>query len=281
MKLYPNIRLNHHYQVFLVVLLFTFLGCITAQDAKASLVPSNILQRTFNVMALYPDGKDSIGTAFTIEADGRQYLISAKHIFSAEPVAPALKIFMNGTWVEYPYKRIEVQPASVDIAVLALEKQISPLHSITLRTTGMFLSEEVFFLGFPLGLQIDGLQLNNGYPLPLVKHGIISYFSPGAKGEPNLIDAMNVVGFSGGPVVQVKDQNNPTVYGVISGFRAFAREVLQNGKGCNALRQTGKQCDELVFTENTGLTVFYDINYALDAIKKNPIGFLITPDNKK
>lgn len=277
--------LRHARRFVVLAFVCLFLIVLTARGSEAGTVSINVLQRTFNIAAVYPDGKTASGTAFTIEVEGRQYLVSAKHIFSVGANAPGLKIFHNGAWLELPYKRIEVQPESVDIAVLALEKQISPLHPITLTTKGMILSEEVFFLGFPLQLQIDARLINNGFPIPLVKHGIISFFNANSnaysKGEPRLIDAMNVPGFSGGPVVQMKDNKNPVIYGVISGYRSHAREILQSGKGCTELRNAGKLCDDLAFSENTGLTVFYDINYALEAIKKNPIGFELATESKR
>ena len=63
--------------------------------------------------------------------------------------------------------------------------------------------------------------LNKGYPIPLVKHGIISFV--GSSSEVFLIDAINNPGFSGSPVISVDNQQNPTIIGVASGYKAYER----------------------------------------------------------
>jgi S1-C subfamily serine protease len=229
-----------------------------SKPLEAGMVPSNILTRVFSLRI----GSQQ-GTCFTIEVDGRQYLITARHMVSKAPAV--IEILRNEEWVKLPFHLISVEPDKVDIAVLALDKQLSSLLPIQLGIKGSFLSQEVFFVGFPYGLSIDGKLLNSGFPLPLVKHGIISAFE-NSPGEPFLVDGINNPGFSGSPVLIAGLPSNPTVIGVVSGYRFEEQAVFKQNQ------KTG-----LNVQANTGLLIAYSIDYALDAIRKNPIGYRIQP----
>ena len=231
--------------------------CLTTQ---AAMVPSNILQRVFNVKI-----GTSSGTAFTIEVEGRQYLVTAKHVIAASPASTAIEVFRNNKWIKMPYRLINVEPKTVDIAVLAVDRKLSPLLPIQTGIKGAYLSQQVFFAGFPFGLSIDGRRLNSGFPLPLVKHGIISSFENN-RGEPFIVDAISNPGFSGGPVVIAENRTNPTIIGVVSGYRFDEERVYY----------LGKEVKDLSVRPNTGLLIAFSIDYAIDAIKRNPIGFRVS-----
>jgi hypothetical protein len=155
------------------------------------MVPSNIFQRVLHLRVGL-----QIATGFTIEVDERQYLVTAKHVVAGPSLAGGIDIFHDRDWItNIPYQAVIVEPAVVDIAVLALNQQISPLPPITLGIKGAFLSQQVFFVGFPFGLSINGRAVNNGFPLPLVKHGIIAAIAVG-DGEPFLVDGINNPDFS-------------------------------------------------------------------------------------
>ena len=225
----------------------------------AAMVPSNILTRVFSLR--YGDQQ---ATGFTIEVEGRQYLITARHLLLPAPSEGVIEIFHDSNWVKLSFRSIQVEPSTIDIAVLALPQQISSLLPIELGFKETFLSQAIFFVGFPFGLSIDGNTVNRGFPIPLVKHGIISSF--GGTNEPFLIDGINNPGFSGGPIVRVDNKPNPTIIGVVSAYKASQEAVYQ-----------GKSKTDLTIQANTGLLVAFAIDYAIDAIKKNPIGFIIRP----
>ena len=222
------------------------------------MVPSNILQRVFTLRI----GSQQ-GTCFTIEVDGRQYLITAKHILGSSGTPASLEILHEGQWVKLPFRSILVEPSQVDIAVLALNQQLSGLLPIQLGMNNHYLSEEVFFIGFPYGLSYDGKSLNSGFPLPFVKQGIISAFANG-DGEPFFVDGINNPGFSGGPVSIVKSPTNPSIIGVVSGYRFEEQPVYHQNQKIDFNVQV-----------NTGLLIAYSIDYAIAAIKETPIGFTI------
>lgn len=229
-----------------------------SKSSEENMVTSNILQRVFTLRI----GSQQ-GTCFTIEVDGRQYLITAKHILDSSGAHASLEILHERQWVKLNFSSILVEPSQVDIAVLALDRQLSGLLPIQLGIKGHYLSEEVFFTGFPYGLSYDGKSLNSGFPLPFVKRGIISAFANG-EGEPFFVDGINNPGFSGGPVSVVKLPENPSIIGVVSAYRFEEQSVYSQGQ------KTG-----LNVQVNTGLLIAYSIEYAITAIKKNPIGFVI------
>jgi hypothetical protein len=117
----------------------------------------------------------------------------------------------------------------------------------------------VYFLGFPYGLKEDvTADINNDFPLPFVKRGIIASFQ--FFGSPDLatfyIDGHNNPGFSGGPVVALKPTRQAVVIGVVSGYSARSEPVLQ---------RDGKPTS-LFWEYNTGLVLAYPIQHALRLI---------------
>ncbi len=229
------------------------------RNLNAAMVPSNILQRVFTIRV-----GSKQATAFTIEVDDRQYLITARHIFSSSSPT-TIEILHDKKWVAVQVRSLLVEPPTVDIAVLALPQQLSGLMPVQpVGTKGSYLSQDVFFVGFPYGLSIEGHALNSGFPLPLVKHGIIAAFGNG-RGEPFLVDGINNPGFSGGPVVRSEDPKNPTIIGVVSGYRAVHEAVYKEKT----------KTDNLTVQTNTGLLVAFGIEYAIEAIKRNPIGYRV------
>ena len=59
------------------------------------MIPSNVIHRVFKIRY-----GDSAGTAFTIEVEGREYLVTAKHL--AQPLVGngVINVFSNGDWSE-------------------------------------------------------------------------------------------------------------------------------------------------------------------------------------
>jgi hypothetical protein len=222
--------------------------------AGRNMVSSNILTRVFCLRV----GSD-IGSSFTIEVDDHQYLITARHALKALGSGSKVQILQDGTkWRDIEVRPIPVEPESVDIGVLALKEQLSDILSVELSgEKNSYLSQAVFFVGFPYALSIAGHNLNRGFPIPLVKHGIIAALS-GPRGEPFLVDAINNPGFSGGPVVRTENPNKPAIIGVVSAYKASQERVLN------------KEIDTGLTTQaNTGLLVAFSLDYALEAIQKD------------
>ena len=239
--------------IWCVFLFLAFIG-----EAGAGLVSSNILQRVFKIKI----GTEE-GTCFAIEVDGRQYLITARHMLN-NSTSNTANIYHDRQWKSVSFNRIDVEPQTVDIVVLAPDQQIANAAPVQPNgSKGAILSQEVFFVGFPFGLSVDGKNLNSGYPLPFVKHGVIAAFGFNS-GEPFIVDAINNPGFSGSPVIIPEPVNNPIIIGVVSGYRWSPETVYLQG-----------QQTTLSVQANTGLLIAFDLEYAINAIKKHPIGYPI------
>ena len=111
-------------------------------------------------------------------------------------------------------------------------------------------------MGFPNGHATIAPALNNGFPLALIKSAHVAGWVTDGAGKPHglYLDAMINHGCSGGPVVT---GTSPTqIVGIVSQFLpdyVATPDALQNG----------------------GLGVSYEIGYALNFIKDNPIGPLV------
>ena len=139
-------------------------------------------------------------TAFTIDVNGREYLITAKHVVLGLKDEDNLDIFINGDWSPLTVKIFRCDDP-VDIAVLIPPHQLTV--NLPLSYQGNFqLGQDAYFLGFPLGLQSPSQGANGPYPLALVKRGIISGIVPidvPKKASMLFLDGYNNPGFSGRP----------------------------------------------------------------------------------
>jgi S1-C subfamily serine protease len=231
------------------------LATLVATEASA-LVTNNILTRVFMIR-----NADQTGSAFAIEKDGRQYLVTARHIMMQAKDGDAIALLREGKWADYTIKRVPVEPDSADIAVLALPSPLpQALHSVDFDLS-VTLSEEVYFLGFPYGLVLPGVVASGGFHIPLVKRGIISSMGQEQGVFVLLLDGHNNPGFSGGPIVRSRGTANPVILGVISGYR-WAGEPIEKGGAPT----------EFVYRANTGIIIGVGIRHALDAIDRRPIG---------
>jgi len=226
------------------------------------MVPTNILQRTFRMKY-----GESIGTCFTIDLDNRQYIITARHVVEGIQTSDRISLQRHGQWRELSVRLVGTGSEDIDIAVMAPPQQISPTHPLIPTTQDLFLSQDVYFLGFPYGLQIDvGPELNSSYPLPLVKKGIVSSFEQrDGFYSLMLIDGHNNPGFSGGPVYYSPiGTRESRVGGIISGYRYEWEPVFYR-----------QQDAGLRYQSNTGIIVAWSIRHAVTIIQNNPIGALL------
>jgi S1-C subfamily serine protease len=257
-------RLMNMKKTLYVVTVLTLVCLIVSEGfASAQLaVSSNVLQRTFQLKF-----GNQIGTCFTLDVEGRQYLITARHVVAGIKKEDQIEILNNGKWLPLSVKTFFPSPESVDIAVLVPPVLISPsLPLPPSETAGYYLSQDAYFLGFPYGLSMDAKKLNAGFPFPFVKKGIISAFVDAEGGTQILVlDGLNNPGFSGGPVVLTNlETKQLMVVGVVSSYRFQEDRILEGGKETT-----------LSVRNNSGLLLAYGIKKALDVIKANPVGPLI------
>lgn len=234
------------------------------------MITSNVLQRVFHIKF-----ENSSATAFTVDIDNKQYFVTAKHVLINLKTIDVIEIFHEGVW-----KKLNVvligHHNKADVTVFAIDSYIAG-HSMLATTDGIVLSQEVFFLGFPLGLMSDAGEINRNFPLPLVKKGCLSamfFKKEDSEGAYMFIDGHNNRGFSGGPVVFQKSPGQEfSVCGVIHGYMNDIGDVI-------SLPTENKE--KLVSLQNSGIMKAYSIKNALDLIENNPDGFpipIFNPDS--
>ncbi len=226
------------------------------------MIPNNVIQRVFFV------SYGSVnGTCFTVDVDGKQYIVSAKHIFSSVESRATVKIYHERQWKNIDANLVGHCRDDIDITILAADIQISPTHLLEATSAEMYYGQDVYFLGFPYGMYSDLGEINNDFPLPFAKKAIVSNMTF----QDNMLriiylDGHNNPGFSGGPVVFQFPPNsqNYRVAGVISGYRYTDEPIFD-----------GNEPLPLAYKYNTGIIISYSINHAIKVIKDNPKGFLL------
>jgi hypothetical protein len=249
-------------------------------------ITSNVLRRVLLIQS--PAG---FGTAFTIDVDGRQYLLTAKHLVSGLKEEGTISIRKNNEWSPLTVKIFRCDDP-VDIAVLVPPFQLTVNHPLEPSSEGISVGGEAFFVGFPYGLQS---QMNGAFPLGLAKKATLSAFEPvpgKAHGLQYLLDGYNNPGFSGSPLVFRDPTKSGFVYkvaGVVASFISETSPVLKteevkaeqitkddvvqsriveyHGK----LFRVVKETTDFVKL-NTGIAAAYDIFFAVELIHQHPIG---------
>jgi Trypsin-like peptidase domain len=216
------------------------------------MINTNILTRVVRIKC-----GNNTGSAFTIEKDNKQFLVTAKHVVSQ--FSGSIEIFHEQVWKTARPTWLKTTNEDADVAVMHFTFDISPRYNLPTTCAEIILSQNVYFLGFPFGLSGNTEKINNHFPLPFVKCGILSALLTEQNGNLIfLVDGHNNKGFSGGPLVYYKNGNPALelrVCGVISAYKSEEKQVMHNGVN------TG-----LTVGENTGIVVAHDIKNALNLI---------------
>lgn len=225
------------------------------------MVPSNILQRTFRICF-----GQSVGTGFTADVDGKRYFVTARHVVDGIEGRSEVGIQRQDGWQNFECEVVGLGADDIDVAVLSVQHPLSPDHPISFSSNGLYLGQDVYFLGYPYGLEgTAGIAIAANFPLPLVKKAIASGFKMnGNKLEIILLDGHNNPGFSGGPVFfnHIGNEHQYGIAGVVSGFSSTLEPVLTvNGDDT-----------EFVYSYNTGIIVATGISVVMDLIRENPVG---------
>ena len=242
--------------ICLFISVLTFSGRVAAQDA----VPQEIMERTFLIR-----WGNSAGTAFTIDYQGRLYVVTAKHVVSGDPPTAegvplrdaVLQIKHNDQWVDLKTIRT-LYSASKDADIAVFETDQRTLVPYEIQPAGedggVTFGQQVWFIGYPFGLGTD----LSGRLLPFLKRGTMSALD---KSNPNAvvfyIDGFNNHGFSGGPIIFWDFKlHRYFILGVVHGFRPENAETDVNGQ-----RVATK------VLVNSGILVGYSIEHAMAAIR--------------
>lgn len=242
-----------------VLLLMSLAAAVT----WAQVPTSNVLYRVLRIKTA-----DSTGSAFTIEVDGKQYLITARHLLKGFGNEGEIELWIEGRWSRVKARAIYPSNPLVDVAALDLGKPVTITFPLTASSGGLTLGQQVYFLGYPYGLGTSAAApVPPGFgELPFLKSGIVSALDD-RDPEANILylDGQNNPGFSGGPIVFWHlESASFRVAGVVRGYRNEALPVL---KKKNLDDPAAQAHNDLYTRANSGIVIGYDIRHIVEAIR--------------
>ena len=239
------------------------------------MITTNVYQRTFRIK-----WGDSVGTAFTLDIESKQYLVTARHVVEGIVSGDHINISHDKRWMDIAVKVVGMSDEETDVAVLSCPIQLSPPHPLDADMAGLVYGQQVYFLGFPFGWDSGQEALNRGFPLPFVKSGILSAMPSKDPMEKIYVAAHGNKGFSGGPVVFVPSGQRPgpntklRVAGIVVETPLPPNEnsytPVVDRKGKPIVDHKNEPIGYI--RENPGLVVAVGIRHATDLIATNPIG---------
>ena len=151
----------------------------------------NVLYRVFHVRVI------ERGTAFTLDMDGRQYIVTAKHLLGSAAAPDSISILYE-EWEAVPVKLVGMGKGDEDVLVFAADRQLSHAYPVDVGSAGIVLGQPVRFLGHMSSVPTIPIPGSYGRPSPLVMGGVFS----GLNGATRMwIDGQVNPSFSGGPVI--------------------------------------------------------------------------------
>ena len=258
-----------------MVLLLLLLLLAAPANLEGSGITANVIYRTFQIRMA-----DSVGTAFTIDREKKQYLVTARHVVEDIVSGDEIEIYHKKRWKNIAIKVVGVGAGKIDIAVLACPIQLSPSYPLEASLADLVYGQSIYFLGFPFGYRwgLEEEHINRGFPLPFVKSGIVSavLFGPSSK---IWIDGHVNRGFSGGPVIfrpNAQASGEYRVAGVVVSYPLPTSRTIVDEHGDPIVDRHGKPF--AYFQENPGFVIAINISHAIDLIQANPIGFELPVD---
>ncbi|HEX9943468.1 MAG TPA: serine protease [Thermoanaerobaculia bacterium] len=237
--------------------------CLADSLAWAQVPTSNVLYRVLRLRT-----PAATGSAFTIEVDGKQYLITARHLMKGFRTEGEVDLWIEGRWSRIRVRAIYPAKDVVDIAALDAGRPVTVTFPLEPSAGGLTLGQQVYFLGYPDGLGTSGtVPAPPGFgEIPFLKSGIISAMDS-RDPEANLlyVDGHNNPGFSGGPIVFWHSGSRSfRVAGVVRGYRNEALPVL---KKKDLDDPEAPAYNDLYTRANSGIVIGYDIRHIVDAIR--------------
>jgi hypothetical protein len=92
---------------------------ITPAHGSTEMITFNVLDRIFFIRGA------EYGTAFTLDRDGRQYLVTARHLLGTDAGRSAIEVFHDDQWKSLPVRVVGFGVGEVDVAVLAPAVRLS------------------------------------------------------------------------------------------------------------------------------------------------------------
>lgn len=236
------------------------------------------LRRTFHIC--FDGNEDHVGTGVAFEVDGREYLVTARHVMTPEP--RELLIEKDDGWHPFQIAHlVKGDSDRSDVVILSLKSPLAPSAGLNplppASSTAFVLGQSVYALGFPNGQGIKAGRMNMGLPIPFVRRGCIAgWDAPTDPDRRIYIDGHVNHGMSGGPVIVASDSwRHPLLIGIILSFVSLHSPIRQ-GPGSDA-RPTSSEDDPPLFSVgNEGLYEVLDISAVTLLAQRHGSGRLIT-----
>jgi len=257
-------------------------GIMLSFISQAQSIPNLLDQRALSG-TLQIKYKNGTASAFQYKGiDSVGYLITAKHIFAtkfqrkiengktvkylyydsllvSDGEQVDVKIFYNSGWINLD-ARLFFDNNKGDVAILRTNIPMEG-NSYNFGANDLYVSQECFFIGYPLGLRMDFSKRPGfaPYPIPFVRKGIFSALGNITDGfvTKYFIDGHNTYGFSGGPLLYYNWAKKAYyVAGVISGYIPQENHLYKDDGS------------EATSEENSGLMEVYNIEYAIRILKR-------------
>lgn len=239
----------------ILVLIIIIPQLILAQEYLATDILSGVFHFRYN---------GESGTTFLINKDSSNYFVTAKHVLQNPKYGEKLtiEIYQDSLWRTLTGKVYFDKLKNVDIALMELEGMDFLQSAISLKDIQTVLGDEGFFLGFPYGLiTSDKGNVNDGFPLPLVKKAVFSGTTTNNGVQTLLLDGHANPGFSGGPVLfkdRLKNGDNKYhLVGVVSSYH-YQQNEMSLPFGDKKLR----------YSENSGIIIAIEKKQIDEIIKK-------------
>jgi len=205
------------------------------------------------------------GTAFLLDLDGRQYIVTARHL--VDEGCTSIGYNRNGTWVDLSVTFVGRGRGDADVTVLAASELLVDPGMLLPSDSALIIGEDAFFAGFPMKMHLS-FEATQARPIGFAKKGTIAGGTPRTSGVQIIyVDAINNEGLSGGPLLNKDREGNWKVIGVVSGFMTSREQVI----GAD-----GEPTGAYVLV-NTGLLVATGVLHVHEIIRLKPIGALLTP----
>ena len=245
------------------ILLMLLLALSGVSVLRGQLPDNEILTQVFRVRI----GQE-FGTAFTIDVDSQQYLVTVDHLLPEGCPECTLEIWLDNAWQSLTGRAIRPKSSDLAAVAIALKKELSTASTPWSAIDEIELAQQVYFIGFPFGLrtaETAGAQISE---IAFVKTGILSAIdSRNPKAVILYVDGHNNPGFSGGPVVfYPPGASEPRIAGVLIGYRWDALPVVKREDLRDPSAETFK---DLYARGNSGIVVAFSIEHLVEAIRES------------
>ncbi len=227
-------------------------------------VTSNVWNR---VMRVRDPQSCEKGTAFAIEVDQVEYLISAQHIFSSNRIAE-IEFRYQEEWRGLPVNVVGSGVAGDDVIVFrAADERFRrvpvgelPVHAVA----SMVITQDAYVLGYPFDWESYAPGLLGEWPIPLAKRAVIAGLPTRSRPRELLLDCQVNPGFSGGPVALKQMRTDHQV-----GTDQWAFVGVVAAAHCEPMHVESDDEDEIerIVPVPTGLSIATSIQCALNIIE--------------